>query len=112
MVCYSKIFNCKHCDRTFNSNSGLWYHTKKCDNNKPKKLKLLECPHCNYTTSGPKCILQNHIYSKHTDEKDRPYQCENCNRGFSQKSHLHKHMKKMHNIDAPENKCVFKIDKP
>jgi len=98
----SKVFQCKHCEKIFTSNSGLWYHSKKCGVANPKKTH--KCPHCDYTTSGPKCILQNHIYSKHTAEKDRPFQCMHCPRGFSQKSHLNKHMKKEHNMEAPENK--------
>ena len=90
-----RIFVCKNCDKQFNSNSGLWYHSKKCGK---KESKVHKCPHCDYTTSGPKCILQNHIYSKHTKEEDRPFQCKHCTRGFAQKSHLQKHMKKEHNI--------------
>jgi len=99
-----KSFICVTCNKGFTSNSGLWYHKRRCKKNcenKPQD-KALQCPHCPYTTSGPKCTLQNHIFSKHTREEDRPHQCCYCNRGFSQKSHLHKHMKKEHNIDAPE----------
>lgn len=91
-----RIFQCKLCKKTFLSNSGLWYHTKKCD--KKIKAKILKCKYCNYETQGPKCILQNHVYSKHTPENERPFQCEYCNRGFAQKSHLHTHLKKRHNI--------------
>ena len=34
-------------------------------------------------------ILTNHIYSKHTEEKDRPFQCphKGCNRRFAKKVH-------------------------
>ena len=93
-------FTCNKCDKRFSSNSGLWYHKKKCE--KPQCVKIHKCPHCNYETTGPKCILQNHIYSKHTKEEDRPFQCTECTRGFSQKSHLIKHMKKKHNSSGPK----------
>ena len=33
------------------------------------------CPHCNYETTGPKSALMAHIYSKHTPENERPFQC-------------------------------------
>jgi len=97
----TKAFKCQ-CGKKFSSNSGLWYHRKKCGKERPKNL--YSCHHCDYVTSGPKCTLLNHIYSKHTKEEDRPFQCIYCNRGFAQKSHLHKHMKKEHGIDKPEPK--------
>ena len=96
-----RSFICKNCNKKFSSNSGLWYHAKKCGK---KPGKVHKCPHCTYITSGPKCTLQNHIFSKHTKEKDRPYQCIYCERGFAQKSHLHKHMKKEHELEIPEKK--------
>ena len=95
-----RSFICNKCDKEFSSNSGLWYHEKKCGPSKCTKIH--KCPHCNYETTGPKCILQNHIYSKHTKEEDRPFQCTQCTRGFSQKSHLIKHMKKVHNCNGPK----------
>lgn len=94
-----KLYTCKECDKDFTSKSGLWYHSKKCNNN--EVIKEHKCPHCNYKTSGPKCQMINHIYSKHTPEKERPYQCMHCDRGFSQKMHLHKHMKRVHNMCPP-----------
>ncbi len=98
---HTKSYKCQTCNKEFSSNSGLWYHKKKCGNKEPKKLH--KCPHCDYTTSGPKCQLTNHIHSKHTPENERPHQCIHCNRGFAQKMHLHKHMKRVHKIVPPES---------
>ena len=55
-----RAFICKKCNKEFSSNSGLWYHAKKCGK---KPGKVHKCPHCTYITSGPKCTLQNHIFS-------------------------------------------------
>jgi uncharacterized Zn-finger protein len=96
-------FMCDKCAKNFSSNSGLWYHKRKCEQTRQTlRVKIHKCTHCNYETTGPKCTLQNHIYSKHTKEEDRPFQCRTCIRGFSQKSHLIKHMKKIHNTSGPK----------
>jgi hypothetical protein len=68
------------------------------DNRKSKRV-IHSCQHCNYATTNAKICLINHINAKHVDEKDRPYQCQNCERGFAQKAHLDKHMSTIHNID-------------
>ncbi len=83
----------------------LWYRK-----NKLSKKVVHRCSHCNYSTTGPKIILTNHIYSKHTSEKDRPFQCpfQGCCRGFAQKGSLTKHMEKIHKVKPKEkeNKTI------
>lgn len=66
--------------------------------NKLEGKVMHKCPHCDFTTPYNKSNLMNHIYAKHTAEKDRPYQCHKCERGFSQKLHLIKHLHRDHNI--------------
>ena len=92
------IYECDKCEKKFTSNSGRWYHRKKCG--KITSCNTHKCTKCSYTTSGPKCTLKNHMNSKHTEEKDRPYQCRSCERGFAQKSHLNKHIVKVHGLKA------------
>jgi hypothetical protein len=67
--------------------------------NKENRKVVHQCPHCEYSTTGPKISLKHHILAKHTPEKERPFQCphECCNRGFAQKSHLQNHLCKVHN---------------
>lgn len=83
----------------------LWYRK-----NKLSKKVVHRCSHCDYSTTGPKIILTNHIYSKHTAEKDRPFQCpfNDCCRGFAQKGSLVKHMEKIHKVKPKEkeNKTI------
>ena len=43
--------------------------------NKLEKFNVHTCPHCNYETTGPKSSLQAHIWSKHTPENLKPFQC-------------------------------------
>ncbi len=76
--------------------------------NKIQKKVEWKCDKCNYTTTGPKICLQNHIYSKHTPEDQKPYLCGLCKldgkiNGFAQKAFLNSHLEKIHKI---------KIEKP
>ena len=66
--------------------------------NKAERFNVLSCPHCNYETTGPKSALQAHIWSKHTLEHERPFQCpcSGCHRGFSARANLNKHILKQH----------------
>lgn len=74
--------------------------------NKKTKNVIHMCPHCNYTTTGPKITLRHHILAKHTPEEERPFQChhEGCNRGFAQKIHLDRHMEKVHGVKKKKGK--------
>jgi len=66
--------------------------------NRISKMVCHKCPFegCNYETTNCKIVLTNHINSFHVEEKDRPYQCTHCDRGFAQKAHLVKHVKREH----------------
>ena len=85
------------------------YNTKYYRRNKEKRFKVHKCPHCTFETTGPKSCLQAHVWAKHTEEKDRPFQCpcHGCNRGYSARANLHKHMKQCHNIIIPKDKNVI-----
>lgn len=84
--------------------------------NKAQRFNVKCCPHCNYETTGPKSALQAHIWSKHTPEKERPFQCpcHECERGFSARANLNKHILKKHKIIMPKkidkDVLIYKID--
>ena len=73
--------------------------------NKQKRLIVHKCPHCSYETTGPKQSIKAHIWSKHTPENERPFQCPHpgCNRGFASWATLNKHTTKHHNTELPSN---------
>jgi len=70
----------------------------------PKKGEILQCTQCDYTHIL-EARMKNHIFTHHTDEKDRPYQCEVCHKGFGNSSVLRQHM------FIHDNKRQFKCDK-
>lgn len=72
--------------------------------NRQTKKVVYKCPHCNYQTNNSKIQLVNHINAKHVQEKDKPFQCEHCNRGFAQKAHLVQHLSVIHNIETKKPK--------
>lgn len=84
--------------------------------NKVTRFNVKTCPQCCYETTGPKSALRAHIWSKHTLENERPFQCPCivCERGFSARANLNKHILKMHNIVMPKKKnqnvLVYKIE--
>ena len=66
--------------------------------NRRLQKKVYKCTHCDYVTYNSRACLNNHINAKHTEEKNKPFQCSHCNRGFSQKAHLCIHCEKEHNV--------------
>jgi len=68
--------------------------------NRESKRVIYQCPQCDYSTTGSKITLKNHINAAHVCESERPFQCQCCNRGFAQKAHLIGHLKKVHNIET------------
>jgi hypothetical protein len=72
--------------------------------NRESKKIVYQCPHCSYQTSNAKICLLNHINAKHIPERERPFQCHECTRGFAQKAHLDKHLEVCHNITRQKRK--------
>ena len=73
--------------------------------NKLKRGVVHCCSQCDFETTYGKCVLTNHINAQHTLEKDKPYQCKECCRGFAQKAHLISHLDKVHDcIDSTLDK--------
>jgi hypothetical protein len=72
--------------------------------NRLTKRVVYKCPHCNYQTNNSKIQLINHINAKHVSEKNKPFQCNHCNRGFAQKAHLVQHLSIVHNIETKKPK--------
>ena len=85
---------------------GIRYNTSYYRRNKKERFCVNTCPHCEYESTGPKSAMQSHIWSKHTPEDQRPFQCPHneCNRGYAAKATLHKHILKSHKISMPKKK--------
>jgi uncharacterized Zn-finger protein len=84
--------------------------------NKVTRFNVKTCPQCCYETTGPKSCIQAHIWAKHTPENERPFQCpcSQCEKGFSARANLNKHILKKHNIVMPkkinQKVLVYKIE--
>ena len=72
--------------------------------NRASRKIVYQCPHCDYETANSKIQLTNHIHAKHTEEKDRPYKCTHCPRGFAQQAHLDAHLDRTHDVQVKRPK--------
>ena len=82
--------------KRFCDDQGVCLSTKYYRKNKLSRDKIHKCPHCDYETTGPKQTLINHINAKHKAEKDKPFYCACCDKGFAQAANYEKHMKNIH----------------
>ncbi|XP_046455032.1 zinc finger protein 236-like isoform X2 [Daphnia pulex] len=105
-----KIFPCKQCHDNFNTMRALKEHSryhqkvnsilsckKKSKNNKVVGKPRFRCSHCSMEFDKPS--LRARHERVHTGE--RPYKCDQCNRGFSQKNSLVSHQKAIHGREKP-----------
>jgi uncharacterized Zn-finger protein len=76
--------------------------------NREKRNVSYKCSHCDYVTYNSKKVLENHTNSKHVEEENRPHQCTECPRGFSQLIHLTRHLEREHDIkDRLEDRKII-----
>ena len=96
------VDHCHECEKrpdteeTVFANESVCLSTKYYRKNKVSRDKIHKCPHCDYETTGPKQTLINHINAKHKAEKDKPFYCACCDKGFAQAANYEKHMKNIH----------------
>ena len=82
-------FQCKDCDRIFNSDQALRYHTK----SKHEGVKYA-CNQCDQQFTH-QSNLTTHIQSQHEGVK---YACNQCDQQFTQASNLRTHIKIKHQV--------------
>ena len=94
-------FKCQDCEKVFNSNNALWYHTK----SKHEGLKYA-CNQCDFQATQ-KCNLTAHIQSKHKNFK---YACNQCDYQAVYQKHLTQHIESVHEgikIKYACNQCDY-----
>lgn len=114
------VFECNHCDKSYNNKSSFKYHSQKHLN---PVLKCSQCPRSFKSTKGLKYHLNIHNgiadylcddcgrgfvtrqkllfhrRSKHTLEK--PYICDKCGDAFVRSDKLADHMRRLHTKEKP-----------
>lgn len=92
-TCYAKC-----CDRKFSKRFYLFEHLQL--HIKPDTYKCDICGRCNSSSRN----LAKHIHERHTKEgKERPFQCEICQKNFTNKFTLRRHLE-LHE-SARDHKC-------
>jgi len=80
------IVKCDVCDKEFVGRYSMKDHRRKIHGNKPP------CHICGVMVSN----LRVHMKTVHTDEKDKKYVCDICNKGFLMKSSFKSHNMSVH----------------
>ena len=84
----SKPYMCMWCGARFARKGGLMVHVEVSHLN----IKKYKCDICGLDVVS-RAVLTNHMRS-HTGEK--PFRCPDCNRAFSLKGNLRRHVKTVH----------------
>ena len=97
-------FTCEHCDASYPVRKSLLNHKRL----KHGDAKLFACQHCIYATTN-KVHLEQHVRSQHDKVKEI---CEICDKEFSDKSNLNKHVRKFHPEDVKTDTNKRKATEP
>ena len=88
---------CDICSKVVRNNKLLTDHKRKHHNYKDQSCKI-----CFKTVTK----MREHMLSLHTDEKEKPHQCDKCEKGFPNIQRLRCHQLSVHLKSRP-HKCRF-----
>ena len=88
-------YMCDICSKVVRNNLMLREHKRKQHNDKSCKI-------CFKTVSK----MREHMLSLHTDDKQKPFQCDKCEKGFPSGEHLRNHQSSIHLKSRPY-KCRY-----
>lgn len=87
-------FYCNKCGKNYFSKLSFKTHSQLCgiDPESLLRLKRFSCDHCKFKTHV-KSVLVSHIQAKHLPRNSDLHKCNKCERKFSFRSNLHRHLK-------------------
>ena len=78
-----KKLKCDHCDKTFRNEKLLKAHKK--------KTEKIPCEICAQIVG--RSFMHIHMLKQHTDDKDNPFVCPTCKKGFATRATFDEHLK-------------------
>jgi hypothetical protein len=87
------VTTCELCGDQFQGRLKMMVHKRRSHTNAGPK----QCPHCGGTYSQ----IWKHMREMHTEEKDKKYHCEYCQRGFMERHKMEAHIRSAHTGEKP-----------
>ena len=92
-----KEYRCKPCDKSYSTSQNLWKHNNKYHNENIINNKSKDKPQSTNNKSNDKSN------DKSDDKSNKKYKCSICNKLFSKKIYLNKHMQFLHKINVEKS---------
>ena len=87
------IVHCETCGQGFQGRLKMMMHRRRAHINAGEK----QCPYCGGTFTN----LWRHMKVSHTEDKDKKYKCDFCEKGFVDNSRLQAHLRSRHTGEKP-----------
>jgi len=87
------IVHCEMCGQGFQGRLKMMMHRRRAHINAGEK----QCPYCGGTFTN----LWRHMKVSHTEDKDKKYKCDFCEKGFVDNSRLQAHLRSRHTGEKP-----------
>jgi len=89
----TRIVHCETCGQGFQGRLKMIMHRRRAHINAGEK----QCPYC----GGSFTNLWRHMKVSHTEDKDKKYKCDFCEKGFVDNSRLQAHLRSRHTGEKP-----------
>ena len=100
-----ETFNCRYCDKEFETQKGVIFHENVHCKSVPKKKETFNCRYCDKEFETQKgAIFHENVYCKSVSKKKETFNCRNCDKEFETQKGAIFH-ENVHCKSVPKNEC-------